>query len=120
MKLIYCPECKDVVKLRQEDRTCFCGKSGGKYVTKRSAVIRGRAIPLCIGWRSFLAAIRNRHENNLYNSVEFSSWIPPLISNTIKREEEKPEDDKRTVNRYIAGNGPKEKSKISNWTSNSS
>ena len=89
MKLIYCPSCKDVVKLRHEDRTCFCGKSGGRYINNVTVEIRGEAIPLCIGWRSFLASIRNRHENNLYDSVEFKSWIPPLVSNTIRREENK-------------------------------
>ena len=88
MKLIYCPKCKDVVKLRYEDRTCFCGKSGGHYINKQTVEIRGKAVPLCIGWTSFLKAIRRRYENNLFESVEFQSWVPPIVCGTIKRKEE--------------------------------
>ena len=31
MKLIYCSVCKDVVQLRPDRRSCFCGKSEGFY-----------------------------------------------------------------------------------------
>ena len=31
VKLLYCPQCGDVVLMRPEHRTCICGKSGGHY-----------------------------------------------------------------------------------------
>ena len=84
MKLIYCPECKDVVKLRRESvRTCFCGASQGIYVDKTNAKISGKAIPLCIGWRSFMLAIRNRPTDR-FDGERFQAWIPPVVCSSIE------------------------------------
>ena len=38
MKLLYCPTCNDLVLMRPEPRTCFCGKSQGRYREDRSTV----------------------------------------------------------------------------------
>ena len=50
MKLIYCPECLDVKKVRMlKVRHCSCGKSWGYYLDDDlTAVIGGLAVPLAI------------------------------------------------------------------------
>jgi len=60
MKLIYCPECQDIVKLTREDRTCLCGKSHGRYLNDFDALYGGEAVPLFIDNPSFLRALASR------------------------------------------------------------
>ena len=50
MKLIYCPECLDMTKLRMlELRRCACGKSWGYYLADDfTAEIGGLAVPIAI------------------------------------------------------------------------
>jgi hypothetical protein len=35
-----CPECGDVVLMRPEPRTCFCGASSGRYLDDRATVVQ--------------------------------------------------------------------------------
>ena len=37
MKLFYCQQCGDIVKLTFKDRLCECGKSGAVYIDKLNA-----------------------------------------------------------------------------------
>lgn len=60
MKLIWCNACSDVVAMRMEPRTCFCGKSGGHYVNKLDAVFHGPATPLGFRNDDFGQALRNQ------------------------------------------------------------
>lgn len=58
MKLIFCKECRDVVALKENiDRTCECGKSGGRYVDDLNAEIWGPCLKLGFSNHSFSAAI---------------------------------------------------------------
>lgn len=58
MKLILCPECEDVVRLRiNEMRYCSCKKSGGMYTDRQNAIIEGRAIPIGISNQSLIKSI---------------------------------------------------------------
>jgi hypothetical protein len=43
MKLLHCTECKDVVALHLEVRTCLCGKSRGCYTNRVHALYSGPA-----------------------------------------------------------------------------
>lgn len=62
MKLILCPRCDDVVRLRQYRRACDCGASWGQYTTPLMAHYGGEAIPLTMGNRSMVRAVsRVRH-----------------------------------------------------------
>lgn len=60
MKLIYCPYCKDVVRLIDKRRECGCGKSWGNYVDHVLAELGGAAVPVGIGNKSFVEALRER------------------------------------------------------------
>lgn len=64
MKLIFCPECWDVVKLAvSAERKCECGKSYGRYKEDRlNAYIGGLAIPLGFANPSLVAALDEQPE----------------------------------------------------------
>ncbi|MEV0459041.1 hypothetical protein [Catellatospora methionotrophica] len=38
MKLMVCRSCGDVILMRQEQRSCWCGASSGRYLDDRSTV----------------------------------------------------------------------------------
>ena len=58
MKLIMCPNCKDVFRLRSSLRKCECGLIMGRYLDSRNAEVSKDAINLAIGNGSLLEAIR--------------------------------------------------------------
>jgi hypothetical protein len=62
MKLIFCPECLDVKKVRMlELRRCACGQAWGYYLEDDlTAVIGGTAVPLAIENDELLQAAANR------------------------------------------------------------
>lgn len=84
MKLIFCPECSDVVKLRLEKpRTCDCGKSWGWYDDNINATIGGKAIPIGFANNSFVDALRNRPKDGL--GSEFVAFVIPHEAGSIKK-----------------------------------
>jgi hypothetical protein len=75
MKLIFCPECSDIVRLFSYGRACRCGLSWGHYIDDNQAAIGGKAVPLGIGNESFHAAFRARpHEGK---GATFKAWVMP-------------------------------------------
>lgn len=78
MKLIYCPNCQDVLKLRQQqtNRRCGCGKSFGRYIDEHHAVIGGNAVPIGFAWDSFADALANRPA--VGDGRRFQAWVMPL------------------------------------------
>jgi len=59
MKLILCPDCNDVVRLIDINRTCRCGNSWGWYEQDgKNGHYRGSAIPLGFANPDILDAIR--------------------------------------------------------------
>jgi hypothetical protein len=77
MKLIYCPECLDMKKLRMlELRECACGKAWGYYLEDDlTAEIGGSAIPIAIGNDDFRDAIDARPK--LGRGSAFSGRVLP-------------------------------------------
>ena len=60
MKLIYCKDCQDMVKLRlTEMRFCMCGKVYGRYIDNTTAEVSKTAISIAIGNGSLAQAIQN-------------------------------------------------------------
>lgn len=81
MKLLFCPHCQDVLKLRFEQRTCECGKSWGHYVDEKQAVIGGAAIPLGIGNRSLVDALESRPAEG--QGTTFVAFVIPMQSPSV-------------------------------------
>ena len=63
MKLIFCPECEDVLKLLRYERTCHCKLSGGAYLDGLRAAIWGKAVPLGFANGSFVRALGRQPEH---------------------------------------------------------
>lgn len=88
MKLIFCPECRDVTRLILEAwRRCKCGASGGQYNTDSvSATVGGKALvfgipnPFFWGrgqvWLS-LSADERQWVRNLWPDQESDIWWGP-------------------------------------------
>jgi hypothetical protein len=106
MKLLYCPHCHDVRKLRYDPddfphpdghggahypelTKCECGKSWGRYTDDINAVYGGDAIMLGISNPSFSAALimqeaRGDRDDGIGRRVE--AFIIPEKAPTVKRE----------------------------------
>jgi len=83
MKLIFCPKCQDVIKLRKDYRTCYCGASGGNYKSKYKsdnlyAVISGDAIPIGFINDSFVMSL-------LYPGTNFTAFVIKEPCKTISK-----------------------------------
>ena len=75
MKLIRCNDCKDVVALRLEDRTCICGKSGGVYHEDQwNVTVYGPCIVIGMDNFTFGFARQNRYDPN-DESRTFKAWV---------------------------------------------
>ena len=61
MKLIFCKECTDVVRLTTSNiKSCDCGKSEGHYTDELNAWYSGPCIPLGFANSSFRTALNNQ------------------------------------------------------------
>lgn len=81
MKLLYCLDCNDVVRLIDIDRKCECGSSGGKYTDESAAVIYGHAVPFGIMNNEFLSAALEGTEN--WPGAWFRGFVIPSNSENI-------------------------------------
>lgn len=76
MKLIYCPKCKDIVKLHDELRSCLCGASRGMYLNDQLALVDGDAVPLGVDNRSFLETLERSKSSKIgYEELIFLSFF---------------------------------------------
>ena len=84
MKLIYCKECKDIVRLRwwYINRTCECGLSGGHCVGYEHTEIWGEAIPLGVDKRSFWKALKERPKEG--KGSLFTAFVIPEECETVE------------------------------------
>ena len=82
MKLIYCKECGDIVRLRGELRGCWCGGSTGRYIGVFQAEIGGSAIPLGFDSLDFFVAIEERPEKGLGKG--FTAFVIPEECETVE------------------------------------
>jgi hypothetical protein len=83
MKLIYCPDCSDILRLTHRKQYCICKKSWGKYTDHINAVIGGNAIPIGINNSSFVDAIWNRPQEGL--GSRFEAFVIPKICPTVEQ-----------------------------------
>jgi hypothetical protein len=83
MKLIFCPTCHDVRRLKPETVECECGDSWGEYKGDLFAEIYGKAIPIGFANRSFVYALQNRPLAGL--GILFEAFVIPQSCPTVKQ-----------------------------------
>ena len=83
MKLIYCPECDDVVKLGSRVRFCQCKASRGYYLSGGNAVYFGEAVPLGFANSTLIAALKNQPEKGL--GERFRAFVVPKSCPTFRK-----------------------------------
>ena len=88
MKLVLCPKCGDVFSLQQsnENRTCLCTSSWGRYINDEKAIVGGAAIPFGIGNGSFNMALYRGQFTFEGFFYEPYGWCDP---ENVKHEDEK-------------------------------
>lgn len=83
MKLLFCNECQDVIRLIKTKRTCKCGKVGGKYIDDLNAVYFGEtAMPIGFANNSLRRAIYNQPDEGM--GEVFTAFIIPKDCPTYK------------------------------------
>jgi len=82
IKLIYCPQCQDVVRLIDDSRWCECGESGGRYTDELNALVWGEAVPLGIHNEIFKWALSARPQSGLGSC--FDAWVIPVECPTVR------------------------------------
>lgn len=74
MKLILCPACDDVVKLRRDLTECQCKKSWGWYKDDDwSVAIGGKALVIGISNPSLAFAVKNRPLSG--EGITIAAWV---------------------------------------------
>ena len=59
MKLIFCPQCEDVIKLTKDNRSCSCGYCAGKYNEDgKTATTSGKGVCLALSNLDLKKAIK--------------------------------------------------------------
>ena len=82
MKLIFCPKCQDVVKLKRCKTFCDCNASWGYYKSDGlNAVINNIAIPLGFANNSLANALENRPAKDM--GEKFTAFVIPKKCATI-------------------------------------
>lgn len=92
MKLLVCPRCTDVVKLKVGIiRCCDCGASFGQYIDELNAEYGGEAIPLGFSNPSLLDALKERdckirdgEEANQQWGIRFEAFTIPTGAPSVK------------------------------------
>lgn len=92
MKLLFCLDCYDIVKLLDTERTCSCGKSKGMYIDKLNATYSGNAKLLGFSNTSFRDALREQKYRDNKNfklayldGAEFTAFIIPDNAKSINK-----------------------------------
>ena len=82
MKLIFCPNCEDVVKLHYNNRHCLCGDAWGYYRDDGlNAVIGGKAVPLGFDNSSLVTALKERPADGM--GRRFVAFVIPEQCPTV-------------------------------------
>lgn len=92
MKLLYCPECGDIVCLAYDLRKCHCGKHEGKYKNELKAYVSEGSICIGISNPSFMKALqdhlRNPERRGDKCGIRFEAFVIEDNARSITREEQ--------------------------------
>lgn len=84
MKLLYCKNCDDVIKLDYKLRVCKCGKSSGQYLKNGlNATYSGPCIPIGFNNQSFIEAPLNQPISGM--GRRFEAFIISELCPTMKK-----------------------------------
>ena len=84
MKLIFCPHCQDLIKMRIRKRFCACRKAWGQYEKDGLyAKIGGEAIAIGIYNGAFTNAVATRPPFGI--GPEFHGFVFPEKSERVQR-----------------------------------
>lgn len=88
MKLIVCPYCTDVVRLKKDKlKMCECGKCSGKYEKDGlTATISEHAIPIGFSNNSFIDALKSKPSPTF--GTRFEAFVISKDATTIKVQKE--------------------------------
>ncbi len=73
MKLIYCLECSDIVRLKKTKKYCDCGKIWGQYTDNFNAIISDKAILIGFSNLSFLEALKTKPKTE--KGTKFEAFV---------------------------------------------
>lgn len=81
MKLIFCEQCFDVVKLDREMRQCKCGRVKGRYIDEVHAEVSPEAVSVYMAEASLEQAIAQMHRtkqicDNTMQSDHYANAAP--------------------------------------------
>ena len=83
MKLIFCPECSDVVKGSYSPRECACGASGILYLDDLRAFYWGKAVPIGFDNSTLLKAIQQQPTTGA--GQHFTAFVIPKECATFEK-----------------------------------
>jgi len=86
MKLFYCPDCHDIVKLTKDNRTCECGKCSGQYTDDVNATIVN-GIPLGFANTGFRRAVDKHNQESIWGHEFVAFVIPPNTDSVLRVKE---------------------------------
>jgi hypothetical protein len=82
MKLLYCNNCEDIIRVYDTTSTCRCGESGGHYKEDGfNIVVYGPCKPIGIENESFSSAVENQNEYGY--GQEFTAFVIPKVCPTV-------------------------------------
>ena len=72
MKLLYCRRCRDVIQMRPELRTCYCGESSGRYIDNETVAQTEGSISIALHNHDFKTAV---------DAFDYSpdAWHPMMV-----------------------------------------
>ena len=87
MKLLFCPECSDVIKLSYKKRFCFCKKSYGYIKDEITGVcdvayINSVGMPLAIDNNDLVRAFNSRKTED--SAWVIKAWVLPMSMQVCK------------------------------------
>ena len=86
MKLLYCIECQDIIRLIETERVCMCGKTKGRYINHVEAIYSGSGIPIGLNNTKFVEAMFFQPENG--PGRVFEAFVIPKECETFKEVKE--------------------------------
>lgn len=83
MKLLYCRDCTDIVKLTDKPRSCECGHSTGRYVTNGVVVLQGPSLSVAMNNFTFDSARETRVKTG--TGTAFDAWFMKTRHEEVQR-----------------------------------